>query len=240
MDSPNLENIGAGFAPHSPPVAMPLKKGNHSMQLLVEKYRPTSIDSFIGIDDARQDAADLVASPYSSAWCFVGASGTGKTTLAQAIGSELGAQVHHIASQNCTVETVKNLAHSLSFSPMFGSKWHVVIVDEADEMSAAAENAWLSLTDSTNRPVDTIIIFTCNSTEKLKDRFLSRCEIVKFSTYGIAKDTTALLAQVWESETGNLEPIPNFSRIVKESNNNVRESLQALQRHVRRADRMTK
>lgn len=203
--------------------------------LLVEKYRPTKIADFIGVDTAREDAASLIASPYSSAWTFVGASGTGKTTLAQAIAAELGAQVHHIASQNCTVETVKNLRHSLAFAPMFGSRWHVVIVDEADEMSDAAENAWLSLTDSTNRPVDTIIIFTCNSTEKLKQRFLSRTEVVEFSTYGIQKDAAELLADVWLKETGGAVPNPNFARIVKEANGNIRESLQVLQRSVRRA-----
>ena len=203
--------------------------------LLVEKYRPTSIDGFISIDSAREDARTLVLKPYSSAWCFVGDSGTGKTTLAQAIAAELGAQTHHIASQNCTVDTVKNLRNSLAFAPMFGSRWHVVIVDEADEMSIAAENAWLSLTDSTNRPVDTIIIFTCNSTEKLKKRFLSRCEIVEFSNYGIQKDAASFLAEVWKRETNDASPAPNFARIVKEANGNIRESLQVLQKAVRRA-----
>ena len=205
--------------------------------LLVEKYRPSTVSKFIGIASAREDASDLIANPYSSAWTFVGASGTGKTCLAQAIASELGAELHHIPSQSCTVETVKQLRHKLAFAPMFGARWHVVIVDEADEMSDAAENAWLSLTDSTNRPVDTIIIFTCNSTEKLKKRFLSRTEVVEFSTYGIAKETAELLATIWESETCGAADAPNFPRIVKEANNNVRESLQVLQKFVRRATR---
>jgi DNA polymerase III gamma/tau subunit len=203
--------------------------------LLVEKYRPQTISSFIGIDDARADAAAIIRNPYESAWLFVGASGTGKTTLAQAIGAELGAEVHHIPSQSCTVETVKALRASLAYAPMFGADWHLVIVDEADEMSSAAENAWLSLLDSTNRPQKTIVIFTCNSTEKMKDRFISRCETVKFSTYGIAKDAADLLARVWEHETPATATAPNFVRIVKEANNNIRESLQVLQRHVRRA-----
>jgi DNA polymerase III delta prime subunit len=205
--------------------------------LLVEKYRPTLIKDFAGLKPVMDDAADLVANPYSSSWLFVGKSGTGKTTLAQAIATELGAEEHHIPSQSCTVETVKNLRHSLAYSPMFGARWHVVIVDEADEMSAAAENAWLSLTDSTNRPVDTIIIFTCNSTEKLKDRFLSRCETINFSTEGLAPHAAKLLARVWEHETGNASPAPNFAGIVKESKNNIRESLQVLQGHIRRAKR---
>lgn len=207
--------------------------------LLVEKYRPQTISEFVGMDDPRADAAALVRNPYASAWYFVGSSGTGKTSLALAIAAELKAEVHHVPSQSCTVDVVKALRSRLQLTSMF-SKWKVVIVDEAEEMSAAAENAWLSLTDSTNRPPDTIIIFTANGTDKLSnpERFLSRCDVVKFSTHGLAKDATALLETIWEQETAGLTvDAPNFARIVKESNNNIRESLQVLQRYIRRASR---
>jgi replication-associated recombination protein RarA len=207
--------------------------------ILVEKYRPTTLDDFIGITDAREFAGDLIASPVSCALLFVGASGTGKTSLAYAIADAISAEVHHIPSQSCTADTVRSLRDKLAYMPMFGASWHVCIVDEADEMSRAAENAWLSMTDNTNRPANTIIIFTCNTTENFTnpDRFMSRTEVVRFSSYGIAKEATDLLARVWESETANALPVPNFARIVKEANNNIRESLQVLQRHVRRATR---
>jgi DNA polymerase III delta prime subunit len=176
---------------------------------------------------------DLLENPYSAAFLFVGAPGTGKTSLALALANELGAQLHHVPSQSCTVDTVKSLRTKLNFRPMFGG-FHFVLVDEADQMSMAAQLAWLSILDSTNRPDNTIIVFTCNETERFETRFTSRCEAVKFSTQGIAKATADMLEQVWTNETVDAEA-PNFARIVKESNNNIRESLQQLQKYIRRA-----
>jgi len=201
------------------------------MTILVEKYRPLTIDSFAGLEDAKLRARSIVTNPRESSWLFLGGCGTGKKKIAHAIAEELKAELHHLSSQNCTVAAVRTLRDKLAYAPMFGCTWHLVIIDEADEMSPEAQNAWLSILDSTNRPARTIFIFTANSTEALKDRFVSRNRVVKFSTYGIAKDAIDLLARVWEHETGNASA-PNFARIVKESNNNIRASLQVLESHI--------
>ena len=75
--------------------------------LLTEKYRPTNTSEFVGLDKAKKLCAKLAADPFDSAWLFVGASGTGKTTIALALVDELQAELHHIPSQNCTVEAIK-------------------------------------------------------------------------------------------------------------------------------------
>ena len=112
-----------------------------------------------------------------------------------------------------------------------GKRMHLVLVDEADQMSAQAQLALLSMLDSTNRPQQTIFIFTCNETERFEARFLSRCGVIEFSSYGIAKDATKLLARVWENEANGADA-PNFARIVKESNNNIRAALMELQKQL--------
>ena len=63
------------------------------MIALTEKHRPRRIKDFAGLTRAKAIMGKLVASPYASAWLFSGDSGTGKTTLALAVGNELNAQV---------------------------------------------------------------------------------------------------------------------------------------------------
>lgn len=106
---------------------------------------------------------------------------------------------------------------------------HLVLVDEADQMTQAAQISLLSKLDSTNFPPNTIFIFTSNGTDRLEARFLSRMHTLEFSSYGIAKDAATLLELVWDSEAPADAPKPNFTRLVKDSNNNVRESLMKLE-----------
>ena len=196
-----------------------------------DTYRPHTIDGFLGLDKAKRLCSKLIANPFDTALLFVGASGMGKTTLALAVAEQMPAELHHIPSQACDVETITRVHRACQYVPALGKRRHIVLVDEADQMSKAAQLATLSMLDSTNATPDTIWIFTCNSTDGLQDRFLSRCITVEFSTYGIAKDAAALLANVWSREAGDA-PAPNFARIVKESNNNVRAALMELQKEL--------
>jgi len=69
-------------------------------------------------------------------------------------------------------------------------------------MTNPAQLALLSKLDATAFPPNTIFIFTCNGTEDLEPRFLSRCRTVEFSSYGMASEITAFLDRVWHSEGG--------------------------------------
>jgi replication factor C small subunit len=178
---------------------------------LTEKYRPRTIDAFVGLEKVRKVMTKLAANPFPSAWLMVGPSGTGKSTMALALADAIPAELHHIPSQECNLETIERVRRICQYVPMAGRRMHLVLVDEADRMTDAAQVSLLSKLDSTNFPPATIFIFTCNDTTRLEPRFLSRLSVLEFSSYGIAKDTAELLGRVWDAETDNPVERPNFA-----------------------------
>lgn len=211
-------------------------------QSLSEKYRPKHIAEFIGLAKEKRILTAFCKSPRDASFLFVGPSGLGKTTMALALADELKAEVHHIPSQKCTVENVDDVIRMCWRSPwnLFGPNagqpcsFHLVLVDEADAMTTAAQLALLSKLDSTAKPPNTIFIFTCNGTDRLERRFLSRCIVLEFSSYGMRSEIADFLSKIWDLEIGHSSDMaelqkPDFERIGKDSQNNIREALNRLE-----------
>jgi DNA polymerase III delta prime subunit len=144
--------------------------------------------------------------------------------LCEAIRGEL----HHIPSQSCNVANVEDVVRQCHYVPRHNTL-HVVLVDEADQMTPQAQLAFLSKLDGTAFPPQTCFIFTANDTERLQDRFLSRCMVLQFSSHGMAKDAASLLERIWQQEAGTDTERPNFLRMVQDSKNNVRDAVNNLQ-----------
>jgi replication-associated recombination protein RarA len=194
---------------------------------LAEKYRPVHISDFIGLDKVKKILSAFSIRPTVSAWVFVGPAGTGKTTMAQALCSAIHGEFHHIPSQKCDARAIDDVVRQCWYAPFHGT-FHVVVVDEFDHMTQGAQLALLSKLDSTDAPPQTIWIFTGNSTEGIEPRFMSRCRVLEFSSYGMRESLADLLSKVWQSETGQSSG-PNFERIAKDSNNNCRGALMQLE-----------
>jgi len=136
-------------------------------QSLAEKYRPRTIAEFVGLEKPKRILGRFAAQPYPSAWLFVGPSGVGKTSMAQALCIQIRGELHHIPSQKCTVEAIEKACHDCHYLPFAPGGFHVVLCDEADRMTPAAQLALLSKLDATAFPPNTVFIFTCNSTDGL-------------------------------------------------------------------------
>lgn len=197
-------------------------------QPLAEKYRPRTIGDFIGLDRPKRIMASFAGNPRSAAFLFIGPSGTGKTTMALALCDAIDAELIHIPSSHCTVAELEDALRMTQYVPMAGKKFWFVLVDEADQMTDKAQLALLSKLDSTGRIDGCVFVFTCNATDRLEARFLSRCLTIDFSSYGMAGEIAEYLAQVWHSEGGNGNG-PDFARLAKECRNNVRDCLGRLE-----------
>ncbi len=197
-------------------------------QSLAEKYRPTRIAEFVGLERPKKVLAAFCKRPTPGAWLFLGPSGVGKSSMALALANELQAELHKIPSQKCTASAIEDVVRQCWYAPMTPGGFHIVLADEADQMTPAAQLALLSKLDSVDPAPNTIWIFTANDTERLERRFLSRCKTLEFSSYGMAGEIVGYLDKVWHAEGGNGN-CPDLSRVVKESRNNVCDCLQTLE-----------
>lgn len=216
-----MSNLAMSFSEPQPRFVFP--------QALTEKYRPKSLEEFVGLERQRTILANFAKNPYPTAFLFTGASGTGKTVMALALAAAIPAELHHVPSQEANLANIERVRMTCQYVPMSGFKMHLVLIDEADQMSPAAQVSLLSKLDATNFPPATVFVFTSNATDRLEPRFLSRCKVLEFSTYGLAREAAELLARVWSQEKGQTPELPNFTRIVKESANNMREALNRLE-----------
>ena len=195
----------------------------------VEKYKPTRLSDFAGMNRPKAILSAVAREPYASAWLLLGDSGTGKTTMALAFADAIGAEVIHVPSRSCDLETVQKICLHCQSMPMFArAPWYVVIVDECDEMSKAAARSFLSKLDTTAAPSHAIFVFTANGTDKLEDRFLSRVRTLQFTTDDLLEPGAALLSRIWHTETGNGDGI-DFRGILTAANMNLRAAIMELE-----------
>lgn len=198
---------------------------------LTESYKPRTIAEFVGLSKQKTILENLIAHPRCCGLRFLGTPGTGKTSMAFAFAEAIGAQIHHVPSQDCNLENLERIArmcHTVPYDWHKGKpcKWHVVIIDEADEMSKASQTFLLSRLDGSNPCPTTIWILTANSDERFEEKLLSRViKLPPFNGYGMGNEVRALLARIWTERAGGA-PEPDFARM---NTGNVREALQSLE-----------
>jgi replication-associated recombination protein RarA len=108
---------------------------------LSEKYRPHCLTDFIGLDKVKKVLTNFASRPFpNAAFLFVGPSGVGKTSAGIALCEMLRGELHHVPSQQCNVANVEDVVRQCHFVSKNGT-FHVVLVDEADQMTKAAQLA---------------------------------------------------------------------------------------------------
>jgi len=144
------------------------------MELWVEKYRPQTLEEYVGNETIKNKIADYLKQGSIQNLLFHGVAGTGKTTLAKLIAKNLNCDLLYInASDERGIDTIRDkiipFASSMSFNDV-----KIVILDEADYITPQAQATLRNTIEACS--ATTRFILTCNYLERIISPLQSRCQ----------------------------------------------------------------
>ena len=159
----------------------------------VEKYRPKTIEECILPDGIKKTFRDFLSSGEIPNMLLSGPPGIGKTTVAKAMCSELGADFYVIngSDEGRFLDTVRNNAKNFAstVSLTSESKHKVIIIDEADNTTSDVQLLLRASIEEFSR--NCRFIFTCNYKNKIIEPLHSRCAVIDFNVNKRDKPTIA-------------------------------------------------
>ena len=193
--------------------------------LLVEKYRPTVLQDYVGNEQVKETIQKYLDQNDIQNFIFYGPAGTGKTTLAKLIVKNLDCDYLYInASDENGIDTIREKVKGFASA----ASWNgikVVILDEADFITINGQAALRNVIETFSR--STRFILTCNFVERIIDPIQSRCQVLKIvppSKSVIAKH----LADVMGKENISHD-IKEVATIVNKNYPDVRKMLNTIQ-----------
>jgi DNA polymerase III delta prime subunit len=160
--------------------------------LWVEKYRPSTLDQYIGSDALKNTVNAYLKSHDIPHLLLYGAAGGGKTTLAKIIANTIasGNYLYINASDENSVDTVRDKIKQFASTIGFGGL-KIVILDEADFTTANFQAALRNVMETFSK--NTRFILTCNYKDKIIEPIHSRCQ--SFHILPPSKKDSALMVK---------------------------------------------
>ena len=199
-----------------------------SNYIWVEKYRPSSLDTYIGNEHLKSKVEIYLESGDLPHLLLYGKAGTGKTTLAKILVNNIECDYLYInASDENSVDTVRNKVRQ--FASTVGFKdLKIIILDECDYITPNAQAALRNLMETFSKHCR--FILTCNYVERIIDPIQSRWQsfqVIPPFKSEVAKHLHNILVQ--ENVMDSMEDIkvledsgyPDIRRVINSAQRNV-------------------
>lgn len=148
-----------------------------------EKYRPKTLDDVIGQDAIVERLKAYVREKSMPHLLFAGPAGTGKTTAALCIATELFGDISHDwlemnASDERGIDVVRTKIKNFARTRPINGDFKIIFLDEADALTSDAQNALRRTME--NYTATCRFIMSCNYSSKIIEPIQSRCAVFRF------------------------------------------------------------
>jgi len=171
----------------------------------VEKYRPTKLSEIVNQTEIIGSLEALIKDPTDMPHLlFSGSAGVGKTTTALCLSRQILGEyakdytLELNASDERGIEMVRQKVKKFSrFAGMVDVPFKIIILDEADEMTSAAQTALRRIIEDTAKICRFILI--ANNVSKIIEPIQSRCATFKFTSVS-EEDVITRLEEIAKKE----------------------------------------
>ena len=176
--------------------------------LLVEKYRPATINDCILPISLKETFKDIIKSGECQNLLLTGGAGCGKTSVARALCNELDADSIMInCSEDGNIDTLRTKIRTFASTVSISGNKKVVILDEFDYSNA--QSIQPALRGAIEEFADNCrFIITCNYKNRIISPIHSRCTNIEFVIPSEEKPTLAIQFMVRIQDILNKEGIP--------------------------------
>lgn len=202
------------------------------MKLWVEKYRPKKVEDYVFRDDSlKSQVMSWIENKSIPHLLLHGSAGTGKSSLARLLISEIGidsADILYInVSDQSGVDVIRDKV--ISFVSVYGfGTVRVVLLEEADFASASSQAALRRIMEDYSNSVR--FILTANHYNKIIPALQSRCQTVEINK--LDKDSFKIrMIQILANENINVEDMSTIDTFVKASYPDLRKCINLMQQH---------
>lgn len=201
---------------------------------LAEKMRPKAFDDVIGNEHIVAPLKkQLKDGTLSQTIMITGQFGSGKTTIAKIIASELEAEVHEVdCGSDGGVDRMREVVDSSYLSSLF-SRAKVFILDEVHGLSKQAQSALLKTLEEAKK--NTYFILLTTEAKKILPTIRSRCVVYETTPAGRAEIGVAV-KRVLSQHNITVESMGDFWEVVNQSEGSLRQVYSLMEKLVASAD----